>query len=92
MGPLKGFNIKVNRELYTTHSLTVHNPMAASVPAPTADHPFQNWNGCSYVCVTFRPCIEALDCKFRCHSGQCLTLSLRFNNRKDCPDGSDEED
>ncbi|XP_030378935.1 putative vitellogenin receptor isoform X2 [Scaptodrosophila lebanonensis] len=37
-----------------------------------------------------RSCIEALDCEFRCRSGECLTLSHRCNGRKDCPDNSDE--
>ncbi|XP_018797492.1 PREDICTED: putative vitellogenin receptor isoform X1 [Bactrocera latifrons] len=40
--------------------------------------------------MTNTSCIEALDCEFRCHSGECLTQSRRCNGRKDCPDGSDE--
>lgn len=39
-----------------------------------------------------RTCIDALDCEFRCRSGECLTMSRKCNQRKDCPDGSDEED
>lgn len=112
MGPLKRFDIEVNRELYMTHSLPTRIPLTASTPIKTAEHPCQHWNGgCSHVCVSLgkfvggclcpaglvfkdaanRSCIEALDCEFRCRSGECLTLSRRCNNRRDCPDGSDEE-
>jgi len=39
-----------------------------------------------------RTCVEALDCEFRCHSGECLTLNHRCNGRRDCVDNSDEMD
>ncbi|XP_075157166.1 putative vitellogenin receptor yl isoform X2 [Haematobia irritans] len=112
MGPLKRFDIIVNRDLYSSVSLPTKIPLLASSPRSVMDHPCQHWNGgCSHICVTLgkfssaclcpaglvfkdgnnRTCIEALDCEFRCHSGECLTLSRKCNGRKDCPDGSDEQ-
>ncbi|XP_058975127.1 putative vitellogenin receptor [Musca domestica] len=112
MGPLKRFDIEVNRELYSSVSLPAKIPILASSSPIVVDHPCQHWNGgCSHICVTLgkfasaclcpaglvfrdatnRSCIEALDCEFRCNSGECLTLSRKCNGRKDCPDGSDEE-
>ncbi|EDW48843.1 putative vitellogenin receptor isoform X1 [Drosophila sechellia] len=37
-----------------------------------------------------RTCVEALDCEFRCNSGECLTMNHRCNGRRDCVDNSDE--
>ncbi|KAH8274692.1 hypothetical protein KR018_010052, partial [Drosophila ironensis] len=37
-----------------------------------------------------RTCVEALDCEFRCGSGECLTMAHRCNRHRDCVDGSDE--
>ncbi|KAG4078550.1 hypothetical protein HA402_004773 [Bradysia odoriphaga] len=37
-------------------------------------------------------CMEAIDCEFRCDSGECITASRQCNNFKDCADGSDERD
>lgn len=112
LGPIKRFDIEVNRELYASHSLPTHVPLAASTPALNRDHPCQHFNGgCSHVCVTLskftyaclcpvglvykdarnHTCIEALDCEFRCRSGECLTMAHKCNNRRDCSDGSDEE-
>ncbi|XP_017055600.1 putative vitellogenin receptor [Drosophila ficusphila] len=39
-----------------------------------------------------RTCVEALDCEFRCRSGECLTMPHRCNGRRDCVDNSDEMD
>ncbi|XP_070072746.1 vitellogenin receptor Yl [Drosophila takahashii] len=39
-----------------------------------------------------RSCVEALDCEFRCRSGECFTLNHRCNGRQDCVDNSDELD
>ncbi|KAI8034069.1 putative vitellogenin receptor [Drosophila gunungcola] len=39
-----------------------------------------------------RTCLEALDCEFRCRSGECLTMAHRCNGRRDCVDNSDEMD
>ncbi|XP_019544975.3 putative vitellogenin receptor [Aedes albopictus] len=36
-------------------------------------------------------CIDAIDCEFKCTSGECLTISKRCNGNKDCADGSDEK-
>lgn len=36
-------------------------------------------------------CIEAIDCEFRCGSGECITISRKCNGRNDCADGSDEK-
>ncbi|KAM7347718.1 putative vitellogenin receptor yl isoform 1-T1 [Cochliomyia hominivorax] len=63
MGPLKRFDIEVNRELYMTHSLPSHIPLAASTPPKTAEHPCQHWNGgCSHVCVTLGKFLGACLC------------------------------
>lgn len=35
-------------------------------------------------------CIDAIDCEFKCTSGECLTISKRCNGNRDCADGSDE--
>lgn len=35
-------------------------------------------------------CIDAIDCEFKCTSGECLTISKRCNGYTDCADGSDE--
>ncbi|XP_059222428.1 putative vitellogenin receptor isoform X2 [Stomoxys calcitrans] len=111
MGPLKRFDLIVNRELYSAVSLPTKIPLLASSPPNVVDHPCQHWNGgCSHICVTLgkfassclcpaglvfkdasnRTCIEALDCEFRCNTGECLTLSRKCNGRPDCPDASDE--
>ncbi|KAH8254893.1 hypothetical protein KR038_007739 [Drosophila bunnanda] len=37
-----------------------------------------------------RTCVEALDCEFRCGSGECLTMAHRCNGHRDCVDNSDE--
>uniref|UniRef100_A0A1A9W8J7 EGF-like domain-containing protein n=1 Tax=Glossina brevipalpis TaxID=37001 RepID=A0A1A9W8J7_9MUSC len=37
-----------------------------------------------------RTCIESINCEFRCNSGECLMQTHVCNDRKDCPDGSDE--
>ncbi|KAG4077892.1 hypothetical protein HA402_013826 [Bradysia odoriphaga] len=37
-------------------------------------------------------CMEAIDCEFRCGSGECITASRQCNNFKDCADESDERD
>ncbi|XP_001966853.2 putative vitellogenin receptor [Drosophila ananassae] len=39
-----------------------------------------------------RTCMEALDCEFRCGSGECLTMAHRCNGHRDCLDSSDETD
>ncbi|XP_039439159.2 putative vitellogenin receptor [Culex pipiens pallens] len=36
-------------------------------------------------------CIDAIDCEFKCTSGECLTISKRCNGHTDCADGSDEK-
>ncbi|XP_055587745.1 putative vitellogenin receptor [Uranotaenia lowii] len=38
-----------------------------------------------------KTCIDAIDCEFRCSSGECLTISKRCNGNRDCADGSDEQ-
>lgn len=112
LGPVKRFDIEVNREIYGSHILPSRIPLTASSPVANDDHPCQRWNGgCSHICVSLgkstsgclcpaglvfgdvrnRSCVEALDCEFRCRSGECLPMSRRCNNHKDCSDNSDEE-
>ncbi|OTF77465.1 hypothetical protein BLA29_013204, partial [Euroglyphus maynei] len=44
---------------------------------------------------TSRDCVDVIECtkgEYQCHTGKCISASLRCNGIPDCPDSSDETD